>query len=117
MTDKQIRDRIVGALSVSMMPMEMEAECIAFLDRCLDQLFWHPAEQLPAMHTETYEDEAETIEYLISNPVLAFTDEEEMVAVRCSQDEGKTYWTDIDGCCYTVSHWRKMPQAPEVRHE
>ena len=35
MTDKQIRDRIVGALSASMLPMEMEAECIAFLDRCL----------------------------------------------------------------------------------
>lgn len=35
MTDKQIRDRIVGALSVSMMPMEMEAECVAFLDRCV----------------------------------------------------------------------------------
>ena len=35
MTNQQIRDRIVGALSVSMMPMEMEAECVAFLDRCL----------------------------------------------------------------------------------
>lgn len=35
MSDKQIRDRIVGALSVSMMPMEMEAECVAFLDRCV----------------------------------------------------------------------------------
>ena len=37
MTDKQIRDRIVGVLSASMMPMEMEAECVAFLDRCLAQ--------------------------------------------------------------------------------
>ena len=35
MTDQQIRDRIVGALSASMMPMEMEAECVAFLDRCV----------------------------------------------------------------------------------
>lgn len=35
MTDKQIRDRIVGALSVSMMPMEVELECIQFLDQCL----------------------------------------------------------------------------------
>lgn len=35
MTDKQIRDRIVGVLSASMMPMEMEAECVAFLDRSL----------------------------------------------------------------------------------
>lgn len=36
MTDKQIRDRIVGVLSASMMPMEMEAECVAFLDRALE---------------------------------------------------------------------------------
>lgn len=35
MTDKQIRDRIVGVLSASMMPMETEAECVAFLNRCL----------------------------------------------------------------------------------
>ena len=35
MTDQQIRDRIVGALSASMMPMEVEAECVAFLDRCV----------------------------------------------------------------------------------
>lgn len=36
MTNKQIRDRIVGVLSASMMPMEMEAECVAFLDRSLE---------------------------------------------------------------------------------
>lgn len=35
MSDKQIRDRIVGVLSASMMPMELEAECVAFLDRCI----------------------------------------------------------------------------------
>lgn len=35
MTDRQIRDRIVGVLSASMMPMEMEAECVRFLDRCI----------------------------------------------------------------------------------
>ena len=36
MTDKQIRDRIVGVLSVSMMPMELETQCVAFLDRSLE---------------------------------------------------------------------------------
>lgn len=38
MTDKQIRNRITGVLSVSMMPVEMEAECVAFLDRCVGGL-------------------------------------------------------------------------------
>lgn len=56
MTDKQIRDRIMGVLSASMMPMEMEAECVAFLDRCLQENRWYTGEELPPMHTETYED-------------------------------------------------------------
>lgn len=51
MTDKQIRNRIVGALSVSMMPMEQEAECIRFLDRALEAMEkqrWIPVtERLP----------------------------------------------------------------------
>lgn len=48
MTDKQIRDRIAGVLSVSMMPMEMEVECLAFLDRALAAMTWiSPAEKLP----------------------------------------------------------------------
>lgn len=48
MTDNQIRDRIVGALSISMMPMEMEAECVAFLDRGLTAMTWiSPIEKQP----------------------------------------------------------------------
>ena len=114
MTDKQIRDRIVGALSASMMPMEVEAECVAFLDRVLKQITWHPANELPPMKTETYVDEVETFEYQISGTVLAYTDEGGMVAVRCTQDMGNTYWVDSDGACYTVTYWREMPKEPEV---
>lgn len=44
MTDKQICDRIKGALSASMMPMEMELECVRFLDRCLGGR-WIPVEE------------------------------------------------------------------------
>ena len=48
MTDKQCRDRIVGALSASMMPMEAEAECIRFLDKALSSMTWiSPIEKLP----------------------------------------------------------------------
>lgn len=39
MTDKQIRDRIVGVLSASMMPMEMEAECTEWVDKHLKRTF------------------------------------------------------------------------------
>lgn len=110
MTDKQIRNRIVGALSVSMMPMEMEAECIQFLDRCLEQISWHSAKQLPPMHTECFEDDDDTVEYQISDPVLVYTEDEEMVAVRATVEFGTVRWFDIDGSEYNVTHWRKLPE-------
>ena len=67
MTDQQIRDRIVGALSASMMPMEVEAECVAFLDRCVKQITWHPTKELPPMKTETYVDQEEMRRARIEN--------------------------------------------------
>lgn len=113
MTDKQCRDKIMGLLSASMMPMEMEAECVAFLDRCLDQS-WHPAEQLPVMHDERIEECGEVIEYQISDPVLAYTKNCEMVTVRVTCERNIVFWIDDDGSNYTVTHWRKLPAAPEV---
>jgi hypothetical protein len=114
MTDKQIRDRIVGALSASMMPMEMEAECVAFLDRCLDQISWHPAEQLPVMHTEVCDLDMDPFEFEISESLLAFTVDWEMVTVNCSKEAGMIYWTDLNGSEYEVLYWKYIPQVPEV---
>lgn len=96
-----------------MMPLELEAECVRFLDRCLDQVSWHPADELPPMHTERFEDENEMIEYQISDPVLAFTDDEEMVTVRATKEFVSVYWFDIDGGEYKVTHWRKLPDKPK----
>lgn len=113
MTDKQCRDRIVGVLSASMMPMEVEAECVRFLDKCLDQISWHPPEKLPPMHEECLEWEGEQLKYQISEPVLAYTDDGEMVTVRVSTMDGETSWFNSDGGEYTVTHWRKLPDEPE----
>ena len=111
MTDQQIRDRIVGALSVSMMPMEMEAECIRFLDRCLQENRWYTGEELPPMHTETYEDLDERIEYQISEPVLIYTVDGRAEVARCGVDFGKASWFNDDGTDYDVALWRYLPEV------
>ena len=112
MTDRQIRDRIVGVLSASMMPMEMEAECVAFLDRCLQENQWHTAEDLPPMHTETFEDFDEKIEYQISEPVLIVTVDGKAEVARCGLDDfGKTAWFNDDGTDYEVYSWRYLPEV------
>lgn len=104
MTDKQIRDRIVGVLSASMMPMEMEAECVAFLDRCLRENRWHTGEELPPMHTESYEDFNEKIEYQISEPLLVITEDGTAQVARCGLDDyGKPAWFNDDGADYNVA--------------
>lgn len=112
MTDKQIRDRIVGVLSASMMPMEMEAECIRFLDRCLRENRWHSGEELPPMHTEVYEDFDEKIEYQISEPLLIFTTDGRAEVARCGlNDDGKPDWFNDDGIDYDVLFWRDVPEV------
>lgn len=110
MTDRQIRDRIVGVLSASMIPMEMEAECVAFLDRCVQENRWYTAEELPPMHTETYEDFDETVEYQISEPVLIVTADGRADVARCVVDFGKAAWFNNDGTDYEVFRWRYLPE-------
>ena len=92
MTDQQICDRLRGALSVSMMPMEMELECNRFLDRSR----WIPcSERMPK------EDEN----------VLAWTKYGEFCE---SAFWNGSYWVktwsndDISG----VTHWRPLPEPP-----
>ena len=113
MTDKQIRDRIVGVLSASMMPMELEAECVTFLDRCLKLMSWHPAGELPPLHMERYELEKEVLEFETSEPVLVFTEDNEMAVIRCTREDAQIYWADRDGAEYEVTHWMPIPEPPK----
>ena len=114
MTNIQIRSAILGALSASMMPMEREAECVRFLDRCLAQMVWSPVDQLPKLHTEVYLDDKETFDYEVSDPVLAFTADRQMVTVKCCLDDcGKPWWFDDNGSSYKVTYWRPLPDEPK----
>lgn len=114
MTDKQCRDKLVGMLSCSWIQLEVEDELVRFLDKCLDQISWRSADQLPKFHTEAYEDDDESFEYEISDPVLAFTKERRMAVVKCCLDDGgKPCWVDDDGTLYRVTHWRPLPEEPK----
>ena len=115
MTDQQIRSAIAGALSVSMMPMETEEKCIAFLDACLDQRWRKASEELPKMHTDVFEDFDDYQEFEVSDTVLVFTEDGEIVPAKCCFDTfGRPWWFSDEGTDYNVTHWRKLPKKPEV---
>lgn len=112
MTDQQIRDRIVGALSVSMVPIDVEAECINFLDRCLRDKSWHSIDQLPPMTCKVLDDFGEPVIYEESDPVQGYTRDRKQVVVTASVSDGRLYWTDDNGTTYSVTHWRELPEDP-----
>lgn len=72
-----------------------------------------PGQKLPPMHAEYYEDFDQTVEYLISEPVLAVTRELGVQVARCSVDEGQTIWFSEDGADFTVVYWTELPELPE----
>lgn len=71
-------------------------------------------QEVPKMHTEIYEDFDETVDYEVSDPVLAFTVDGEFVVAKCCYDEcGKPWWFDLDGTDYKVLFWQPLPERPE----
>ena len=91
MTDKQICDRIRGALSASMMPMEMELECNRFLDRCLND-GWIPVEErLPAYGQEVIVYGGNYLKGCVT-------------AMR--------FWRAEDVNWFGVTHWMPLPEPP-----
>lgn len=118
MTDKQCRDKLVGMLSCSWIQQEVEDELVRFLDKCLAQMTWHPADQLPKLHTEVYLDDKETFDYEVSDPLLVFTKDRQMVVAKCCLDDcGKPWWFDDDGTDYKVARWRPLPEEPKEGKE
>lgn len=75
----------------------------------------------PKMHTDSYIDFDDTeVDYEISDPVLAFTREQEQVVAKCCYDEcGKLWWFTDDGLDLKVTHWQPLPEGPcrGGRHE
>lgn len=72
------------------------------------------SERLPEMHTEIYEDFDESVDYEVSDPVLAYTKDGCFVVAKCCYDDcGKPWWFDEDGTDYKVEYWQELPEAPE----
>ena len=90
MTDKQICDRIKGVLSASMMPMEMELECVRFLERCQNDGWVPVAERLPADDVQ----------------VLACTKHGKAFSAHCENGRWR-----VSGSV-KITHWMPLPEPP-----
>lgn len=96
MTDKQIRARIIGALSVSMMTLETEEECVRFLDRCMNAFgqWISVTERLPEPGERVIICRGEKVEQGVFLGVNGWW---------------KVYGTNTK----QVTHWMPMPQPPK----
>ena len=71
---------------------------------------WKSAEdKLPELHV--YEDEIEET-LLVSEPVLALTEDDRTVIVCREIWCGKEYWMQDDGQREAVTHWMPLPAKP-----
>lgn len=112
MTDKQIRDKIVGVLSASMISMKTELECIQFLDRCLAEMSWIPVvERLPEAERIAYQEKYNTDE-----PVEVLVMIEGATEPTALFYGGWGSFFDFVGdetIFYPVTRWRPLPAAPK----
>lgn len=76
---------------------------------------WRTAEQLPPMKDNSFDDFGELVHYEVSDPVLGYTADQEMVVVMATKSDGRTYWIDKDGATYNITHWQELPEGPEVK--
>lgn len=119
MTDKQIRDKIVGALSVSMMPMAMEKECIDWVDKRLSSGWISVEERLPKERETIFSKMIGTSKEL---PGMFAKMSERVIATYLCKDgtkivkeahtkDGKWDLSRVYGAV-RVTHWMPLPEPP-----
>lgn len=106
MTDKQICDRIKGVLSASMMPIEMELECVRFLERRQNDGWIPVGERLP--------DHNKTVLVYCTGVVAG-----SHVVHIGSLDSGKFWFlrthpgiSSFPVLEWQVTHWMPLPDPP-----
>ena len=67
-------------------------------------------DRLPEMHTETCEVDEETVEYQISDLVVAYTDQGEVAVCKYSYEDGESQWWSTDCDRLAVTHWLPLPK-------
>lgn len=76
---------------------------------------WTPVTQrVPESHLEQLEDIDGTHYTVISDFVLGYTAEGEMIVVQHEVGDERDWWIDCNGGDYTVTHWMPLPGKPEV---
>ena len=75
---------------------------------------WKRADQeLPDMHTETWDDISGPVEFRQSDPVLAYAPDCGMAVCTVEiASDGRMCWIDEPGTMYHVTHWMYLPEAP-----
>ena len=80
---------------------------------------WHDAElDLPATRVETWEEDGETYEMLLSDPVLVCDAYGNMNIAQYEEDAdiGLRGFVEDGGCVLDgVTHWRSLPDPPGRR--
>ena len=83
-------------------------------------MVWHRADwDLPATRVETWEEDGETYEMLLSDPVLVCDAYGNMSIAQYEEDAdiGLRGFVDAGGCVLdAVTHWRQLPDPPEGCH-
>ena len=83
-------------------------------------MVWHDAElDLPATRVETWEEDGETYEMLLSDPVLVCDAYGSMNIARYEEDASIDLRGFVDdGVCVMdgVTHWRSLPDPPGGGH-
>jgi hypothetical protein len=79
-----------------------------------DQCWLDASWELPQMHTDVFEDFDDFLEFEISDTVLAFTEDGQIVTAKCSLNaQGNPVWFNDDGTEFTVTHWMYLPNKPK----
>lgn len=114
-----MREKLIEILRKPIFPHELADPTEAVADYLLDNGVtvqqWTPVTQrVPESHLEQWEDIDGTHYTVISDFVLGYTAEGEMIVVQHEVGDERDWWIDCNGGDYTITHWMPLPGKPEV---
>lgn len=76
---------------------------------------WHPADKLPPLHEESFEDDDEVIRSMVSDPVLVLLEGGNVKIAQFDHSKHGDYWFDDYGTVYnqSITYWMPLPERPE----
>ena len=75
---------------------------------------WIPVtEMVPESHVEQFEDVDGTHYFVVSDFVLGYTQDGNMVTVQHEVSDDREWWNDMFGGTHIVTHWMPLPEVPK----